>query len=874
MSLAREIELVRAGPGTGKTYQLSQRFAALVLENHDPARIGVVTFTRAAAAELRERVRGVLEEHKVAPDVLARIDDAPMLTIDAFSNWVLRMSVDHRFASTTPVSALLGSASRARRSQRALIEGARQETESIMRLGLPYRPPSFGGPSLMQLVNAVVDHPARVREGDWIDIVTAGKDRWPGLSDGDIEAVLDAAVAFGEREAMDRLMSGETSYEDTTALAVAFVESEIGQKKIRESLSALLVDELQDTDPLQERLFHAIWSVQHPDGGRAIERFMVGDLKQAIYQFRNADPKVMERFIKATPKDLQGDLVQNRRSAAPIVDVLNIVAAKWFASEPRLTPLEPDSAGSFMLLGSNPVGNPNNAAKPAAAGEVRRREAADIANLLVAQRDSWQEGTCALLVPRRTALGGIERALVEAGLPVLNLADAPYKSPEVEEMRVLLSAISNPGDDIATVGALRGPAFAVSDEDLDRAIQPGNASLREQLLTGPEPVAAAVKKLDSFRSLALGSSVGELIETVLSELHLWDIGGPNRFHWLATQAFEFDRRGGGSLGRFLLHLDAIEGGDRNLSEQVAPTPGAPAIQLMTMHRAKGLEFDTVIVAGLLFGKKYDPPFCRWAHDHQSNCWRLRVNLGNEDQDQEQAEHEQMKRLLYVALSRAKTNLVVATHHHDGTTLSNDPCQLLRSGLAGVATSNALTLVSDPGQEQPSVEQLPEPVDGSSIARPATVSELVAETGSGGGSGADHGTAVHAVISAVLHHYEHSSRPPISELLGVLDGFELSPKVRSEARTVLELPMITDAVAEQLRIESEYPVSGLIDGRAVHGVVDIMVFGSEGQISIGDIKTDLSGESDPVGTNYDSQLEMYKKLSGADLALLLGSQAEQ
>ena len=52
------------------------------------------------------------------------------------------------------------------------------------------------------------------------------------------------------------------------------------------------------------------------------------------------------------------------------------------------------------------------------------------------------------------------------------------------------------------------------------------------------------------------------------------------------------------------------------------------------------------------------------------------------------------------------------------------------------------------------------------------------------------------------------------------------------------------------------------------------FGSEGQISIGDIKTDLSGESDPVGTNYDSQLEMYKKLSGADLALLLGSQAEQ
>ena len=138
---------------------------------------------------------------------------------------------------------------------------------------------------------------------------------------------------------------------------------------------------------------------------------------------------------------------------------------------------------------------------------------------------------------------------------MLNLADAPYKSPEVEEMRVLLSAISNPGDDIATVGALRGPAFAVSDEDLDRAIQPGNASLREQLLTGPEPVAAAVKKLDSFRSLALGSSVGELIETVLSELHLWDIGGPNRFHWLATQAFEFDRRGGGSLGRLsLIHI--------------------------------------------------------------------------------------------------------------------------------------------------------------------------------------------------------------------------------------------------------------------------------------------------------------------------------
>ena len=885
-----DVELVRAGPGTGKTYQLAQRFASLVLEGgHDPARIAAVTFTRAAAAELRERVREALEDRGASPRVLAQVDDAPMLTIDAFSNWILRMSATHRFVSTTPVSALLGAGSRRRRAQRWLLDHGPITTDAVTHVlaaGLPAADPGFGNPHLQQLVDTIVDYPARARfEGsgdalDWVSIVSEGSPKWPELQDSDLELVVEALRGFGEHEALDRLSSGATSYEDTTALAVEFVQSADGAAAVMANLSAVLVDELQDTDPLQERLLQVIWAVVDAEGGPAVHRFMVGDLKQAIYQFRNADPRVMERFIASTPIGRHHALTTNRRSAAAIVAVLNQAGRVWFPNEPELSPLDDERSGACMVLGARGIPKDEGGKSPAV-GAVREFAAQEIASVLASQRSRWEQGTCALLVPTRTGLDVLERELRSAGLPVLNLASAPHESAEVQEARVLLKAIADPADGVALIGAMRGPAFAVADSELDRAITTSGESHLAQLSNAPS-TREAMAVLADLRELSLRLPVGPLVEQTFEITGLWDLAEEsptwsNRLHWVVTQAHEYDRRSGGSLGRFLIHLEALATADRSLSEQIVAPIGEPVIQIMTMHNAKGLEFDTVVVAGLVKGgSTWRAPFARWSHDEHEDTWRLRINTGQDDAEELVGQIEQQKRLLYVAMSRARTNLVIGLHHGVGASAPpDDPCTLLREALDGLSPDTGLVEVLAPADAAPLSDRLPAPVQRALQPVARTVTSLAdAPAGPGGGRGRLHGEQVHLAIAAAIEYYGAGRGRGVDDLVASLDDLALGVAVATDAASVLQLPTIAQAVAAGERIESEYPVAGLIDGEPIYGVADIVIFKTDGSVVVGDIKTDHVGETDPAGTGYEQQLEAYGQLVASGLgvevrSLLLG-----
>jgi len=884
-----DVELVRAGPGTGKTYQLAQRFASLVLDvGHDPARIAAVTFTRAAAAELRERVREALEERGATPGVQAKVDDAPMLTIDAFSNWILRMSTTHRFVSTTPVSALLGSGSRRRRAQRWLLDDGQATTAAVTRVlaaGLPAADPGFGNPHLQQLVDTIVDYPARVRAKgpgaalDWISIVTDGSPKWPELQDGDLERVVESLSRFGEHEALDRLGSGATSYEDTTALAVEFVQSADGAVAVTANLSAVLVDELQDTDPLQERLLQSIWAVVDDAGAPAVHRFMVGDLKQAIYQFRNADPRVMERFIASTPIERHHALTTNRRSTAAIVTVLNQAGHDWFPSEPELSPLDEERSGACILLGAS--GIPKDEGRSPAIGAVREFAAQEIASVLASQRSLWEQGTCALLVPTRTGLEVLERELRSSGLPVLNLASAPHESAEVQEARVLLRAVADPADGVALVGAMRGPAFAIADSELDKVITSSAESHLAQLSNGLV-TRNAMNVLAELRDLSLTMPVGPLVEHTFEVTGLWDLADEaptwsNRLHWVVTQAHEYDRRSGGSLGRFLIHLEALATADRSLTEQIVAPIGEPVIQIMTMHNAKGLEFDTVIVAGLVKGgSTWRAPFARWSHDEDHDTWRLRINAGQEDAQELVGQIEQQKRLLYVAMSRARTNLIIGLHHGVGASAPpDDPCTLLREALDGLSLDTDLVEVLAPSDAAALSDRLPAPVQRAVQPVACTVTSLSdAPAGNGGGRGRLHGEQVHLAVAAALEHYGAGLTSGVDELVASLEDLALDAAVAAEAASVLRLPTIAEGVAAGERIESEYPVAGLIDGEPIYGVADIVIFKTDGSVVVGDIKTDHVGETDPAGTNYEQQLAAYGQLIASGLAadvrlLLLG-----
>ena len=147
-------------------------------------------------------------------------------------------------------------------------------------------------------------------------------------------------------------------------------------------------------------------------------------------------------------------------------------------------------------------------------------------------------------------------------------------------------------------------------------------------------------------------------------------------------------------------------------------------------------------------------------------------------------------------------------------------------------------------------------------------------GTGGGRGRLHGEQVHLAISAAIERYDADPGMGVDELVASLDDLALDVAVATDAASILRLPTIAEAVTAGERIESEYPVAGLIDGDPVYGVADSVIFKTDGSVVLGDIKTDHVGETDPTGTGYEQQLAAYRQLLSSGLgvevrSLLLG-----
>jgi ATP-dependent exoDNAse (exonuclease V) beta subunit len=276
------------------------------------------------------------------------------------------------------------------------------------------------------------------------------------------------------------------------------------------------------------------------------------------------------------------------------------------------------------------------------------------------------------------------------------------------------------------------------------------------------------------------------------------------------------------------------------------------------------------------GTTWRAPFARWSHDEDADTWRLRINTGQEDAEELAGQIEQQKRLLYVAMSRARTNLIIGLHHGVGAKAPpDDPCTLLRDALDGLLPGTELVEVLAPADPALLSDRLPAPVQRASQPVARTVTSLTdAPAGTGGGRGRLHGEQVHLAISAAIERYNAEPGMGVDDLVASLDGLALDVAVATDGASILRLSTIAEAVAADERIESEYPVAGTIDGDPVYGVADIVIFKTDGSVVVGDIKTDHVGETDPAGTGYEQQLAAYRELLSNGLSvdvrsLLLG-----
>lgn len=492
------------------------------------------------------------------------------------------------------------------------------------------------------------------------------------------------------------------------------------QERLDTRLRHVLVDEFQDTSPLQWQALQAWLSGYAGAGGgasgaRPPSVFIVGDPKQSIYRFRRAEPRVFEAAKDFVTEALGGRVLacdHTRRNAPGVLDGVNRVftaaAAEegWAAFRAHTTAAGAGlvDAGIFqlpdvtrdMLAGSQA---PSEGWRPSLERarrppEARLREielhavAMAVAELLASP--GWRPGEVMVLARRRAVLAELAEVLAAYQIPhVMPEALAIAESPEALDVIALLDVLASPSHDLSLARALKSPLFGATDEDLlwlARAARRSGRPWLATLLDAAEPPSAALDRaqalLRPWQGLAPVLSPHDLVDRVLAEGQ-WQARlmavVPVARQRVASQALDavlaaaIDQQG----GRFA----TLYGFVRALRSGLIKLPVAPpaeAVQLLTVHGAKGLEARAVFVVD-------SDPYRRatesatllidWPPEQaapQCVAFVAPAELPPSlrtlwDHEQRQVEREELN-ALYVAMTRARERLVFSRtepRQHDG-----------------------------------------------------------------------------------------------------------------------------------------------------------------------------------------------------------------
>ncbi|MGH9097194.1 MAG: UvrD-helicase domain-containing protein, partial [Acidimicrobiales bacterium] len=576
----------------------------------------------------------------------------------------------------------------------------------------------------LEILQLLVDPPrltsARGQKGNWPRAVAEVRALLGGAEDARqtlVAAVISDALAgllpawksFTVARADDRKREGRLDFHDLLVWAVELVRNDAGVRvALHHQYPRLLIDEFQDTDPIQAEMAFRIangsgepgaggvpWSELPVEPGRL---FFVGDPKQAIYRFRRADIGLFLEVRNHHQADLVA-LTANFRSVPGIIAWINAVFGELFDDgvegvQPGYQPLDAERVLPFdPREGSPPVillGGPIDAH---GIDEVRAEESAEIAATIRRIREEkWPVGDRALparlsditvLIPTRTGLPMLQQALEHEGVPYrLESSSLVYEAPEVGDLLTILRAIDDPTDQVSLVTALRSEAFGCGDDDLLAFRQAGGRwDYRRPppaSMTGSEPVARGMAALYALHQQRWWSSVSALVERVIEERRLLELALDQRrsrdvwrrLRFVADQARQFTDVNGGDLRRYLAWVDVQRRQDVRAREVVLPETDDDAVRVMTVHGAKGLEFPIVFLTGLhrrppiVSGVKVlwgdGGPELRIKGGIATAGYRA---LAAREETMEEAEE---LRWLYVAATRARDYLFVALHHRTGS----------------------------------------------------------------------------------------------------------------------------------------------------------------------------------------------------------------
>ena len=486
----------------------------------------------------------------------------------------------------------------------------------------------------------------------------------------------------------------------------------------QERFHEVMVDEYQDTNHIQERMLELL--------SNGHNRFMVGDIKQSIYRFRQADPQIFnEKFQRYAQNPQEGKLIllkENFRSSSEVLSATNHVFERLMDQEVgeinydsmhqlvfaniKLTP-NTENKAEFLLYDKGDSGQEEeeSSAETKLTGEMRL-VIKEILKLHQEKGVTFKE--IALLTSSRSRNDQILLALSEYGIPVKTDGEQNnyLQSLEVQVMLDTLRVIHNPLQDYALVALMKSPMFSFDEDELARlSLQKVEDKVQENLyekLVNAQKLVTNQKELihtalaeklnqfmdilDSWRLYTKTHSLYDLIWKIYNDRFYYDYvgalpNGPARqanLYALALRADQFEKSNFKGLSRFIRMIDQVLEAQHDLAS-VAVAPPKDAVELMTIHKSKGLEFPYVFILNMDqdfnkqdsmsevilnrqngLGVKYIAKVETGAVEaHYPKTIKLSIPSLTYTQNEKElqlASYSEQMRLLYVAMTRAEKKL--------------------------------------------------------------------------------------------------------------------------------------------------------------------------------------------------------------------------
>jgi len=690
---------------------------------------------------------------------------------------------------------------------------------------------------------------------------------------------------------------GGLDFSDGELEAARLLDDEAAAAAILAKLDArwkhLLLDEFQDSNPLQWRILQAWLDAYGADGERP-SVFLVGDPKQSIYRFRRAEPRlftVAADWLETHFQASRFPLNTTRRCAPRVVAWVNAVFDgrddyPLFAAHGTHQSTLPGHCELHLeevaeAPGAEPVRfRAPLTCPPANPAQKREREAAWVARrigeivgrLELATGRPARYGDITLLYGKRRDLEVFEAAFKAAAIPYLgDRRGGLLASLEVADLMALLGVLMSPLDDLALAQTLKCPVFGCDDDDLKTLARAGGAWWQRlhdwaEERTAPARITRASRLLLGWRGLAGHLPVHDLLDRIFHEGEVIERYGAAvaprlragvRANLEGLLGLSLGLSGGRfpSLPRFLDELKQLRDKAGQDAPDEPPASDGDAVRMLTIHAAKGLESPVVFLIKADEGEGRDehsgvimdwtPGQSRPAHFsiHGPKAWR---GGGRDDlfaREAEQAARERLN-LLYVAMTRARQALFVSGIKQAGKA----PAHWLGLLDAAQAATEQEELprmrwldATETGQAAPA------PLAPSQDAFPAGIGQLRPASG----PEADFGTAVHACLEWRTANVEEA------DALARLDlDARMTARVAMACRRILAIPELAAAFdpGRHLRAHNELEC---LDAQGNTLRIDRLVEFS-GEVWVLDYKTGGLDETDPArrAAAHQEQIDAY------------------